>query len=227
MTLSNSTYPVILVEGLDGVGKSTLVEGLTKRLNASLISSPPRMIDPLSHHQDLRVSMDVADSSVRREYYRCANFHASLLVAEAKKRQPVILDRYWPSTASFAVIDNHAPIWEPLGMWPLGLVVPDIMVLLTVSEDVRLQRMANRGIAITEEETKLENVGTTRDKVLGALRCFEPIEIDTSFLSEEEVLEEVISWLQKAGILSQETTSLTPTMIHSSYQSGAEEEFLE
>ena len=147
---------LILVEGLDGVGKST-TKALATKLSAELIRSPPKIPDPVVSKSDLRIRMDETGPL---EYYRCGNFHASLL---ARKNRPVVLDRYWPSTASFAVLDNPHPGWEPIGTWPSGLVEPDIMFLLTVDEKNRLKRMKNRGLAITEEEsasTRAKNPGT-------------------------------------------------------------------
>ena len=184
--MNSMPYPVILIEGLDGVGKSTLVNTLATKLNASLIASPPKIPDPFEDNQDLRVRMDQTEPGTRREFYRSGNFHASLLIEEARKHGPVILDRYWPSTASFAVLDDHQPQWEPMGVWPQGLVEPDIMILLTVDEKNRLKRMARRGLAMTEEEMRLEEKKKSRATVLDALRCFDPIEIDTSNLNSEE-----------------------------------------
>ena len=200
--MNSMPHPVILVEGLDGVGKSTLVHTIATKLHASIIASPPKMPDPFDEHCDLRIRVDQTEPSIRREFYRSGNFHASLLIEEARKDGPVILDRYWPSTASFAVLDAHQPVWEPIGVWPQGLVKPDIMILLTVNEENRIKRMASRGLAMTKEEMRLEEKKKSRSNVLNALRCFDPIEIDTSHLNSEEVFNEVLHWLNQAGILN-------------------------
>ena len=200
--MNSQPHPTILVEGLDGVGKSTLVNALATKLCAELIRSPPKIPDPVVSKSDLRIRMDQSEPSIRREFYRSGNFYASLLIEEARKDGPVILDRYWPSTASFAVLDAHQPLWEPIGVWPQGLVKPDIMILLTVNEENRIKRMASRGLAMTEEEICLEEKKKSRGNVLNALRCFEPIEIDTSHLNSEEVFNEVMHWLNQAGVLN-------------------------
>ena len=76
------------------------------------------------------------------------------------------------------------------------------MILLTVNEENRIKRMASRGLAMTEEEICLEEKKKSRGNVLNALRCFEPIEIDTSHLNSEEVFNEVMHWLNQAGVLN-------------------------
>ena len=201
--MNTQSYPTILVEGLDGVGKSTLANALATKLNAELICSPPKIPDPVVSNGDLRIRMDQTGPCTRREYYRYGNFHASMLIEEARKNRPVVLDRYWPSTASFAILDDPNPGWEPIGTWPNGLFEPDIMILLTVNEENRLRRMRNRGLAITEEEAYLNKGKKSREQVLLALRSFDPIEIDTSHLGPDEVLREVMFWLKQAEILPQ------------------------
>ena len=95
--MNSQPHPIILVEGLDGVGKSTLVNALATKLSAELIRSPPKIPDPVVSKSDLRIRMDETGPCTRREYYRCGNFHASLLIEEARKNRPVVLDRYWPT----------------------------------------------------------------------------------------------------------------------------------
>ena len=75
MPINSSDYPLILIEGLDGVGKSTQVQELSRILSAKVISTPQFIEDPLVPGNDLRVRMDSSPSAIRREYYRLSNFY--------------------------------------------------------------------------------------------------------------------------------------------------------
>ena len=194
-------FPFIVIEGLDGVGKSTLVDRLSSRICAAVVQCPPSIDDPLRAGQDLRVRMDKASHARRREYYRMSNFIASEQIRAQLHHNPVVVDRYWTSTAAFSAMDDLPPAWEALGCYPEGLIIPDIVFLLTVDEENRSQRITGRGLAKTPEEKRLEQEVGQRSKVLEFYRMFDPIEIDTSNLSPEAVLEQVIYWLKEANLM--------------------------
>lgn len=115
---------------------------------------------------------------------------------------PVVVDRYWTSTASFAAMDDHPPAWEAIGTYPEGILVPDIIFLLTVDEENRAQRISGRGLRMTSEEKRLERREGQRERVLDSLRMFDPIEIDTSHKTAEEVLEEILYWLKESTLVN-------------------------
>ena len=180
---------LIVIEGLDGTGKSTLISSLCNQLDATLISTPPEMFDSRISEGELREFFDATEQSRRREYYRSANFLASELALIALEKSHVIMDRYWPSTAAFSAMDESNPEWEELGTFPKGFVRPDTIILLTVSEEERGNRIKNRGELLTDEEIRLSSQKENRQRVLEGLRAFEPIEIDTTNLDTEEVLD--------------------------------------
>ena len=188
---------LIVIEGLDGTGKSTLISSLCKQLDATLISTPPEMFDSRISEGELREFFDATEQSRRREYYRSANFLASELALIALEKSHVIMDRYWPSTAAFSAMDESNPEWEELGTFPKGFVRPDTIILLTVSEEERENRLKNRGELRTDEEIRLSSQKENRRRVLEGLRAFSPIEIDTTNLHKKDVLEHCFLKLQK------------------------------
>lgn len=181
-------YPIILIEGLDGVGKTTLTRLLSSELGAELITCPPRLADhdvlgPLRSHFDGR------PEAVRRAYYRFANLLASEHALAVSVTRPVVLDRYWPSTVAFGVgVDRSAELETWVGRYPPELMRPDIMVLLEVDEPTRARRMGHRGEPATEEEATLARASSLREAVSRVYRAFHPVVVDTSPHDEAGVL---------------------------------------
>ena len=107
------------------------------------------------------------------------------------------MDRYWPSTAAFSALDPQ-PV-EHMGTYPPELRVPDFVVLLTVDERRRIDRLCKRGESPTEEEHTLAQEASGRAAVLAAYRSFDTVEVDTSELGPDEVLGAVLALLAERG----------------------------
>lgn len=192
----------IVIEGLDATGKSTLVAKLAKHLDATLLACPPTLEAPGLSAEDLRLYFDERPPTQRRAYYRAANLIASEQAEMALQTGHVVMDRYWTSTVAFAALDDTSNInqeWQ--GCYPPELRVPDVVILLTVDEENRTKRMSGRGEPATTEEQNLAVDITRRKAVLRTYRMFKPIEIDTSHLDPDAVLETVLAALHKHGII--------------------------
>lgn len=193
----------IVIEGLDATGKSTLVDKLAEHLDAILLACPPKLEAPGLSEEDIRLYFDCRPPAQRRAYYRAANLIASEQAEMALQTGHVVMDRYWTSTVAFAALDDTSNIdqeWQ--GCYPPELRVPDVVILLTVDEENRTKRMSGRGEPATSEEQNLAVDIDRRKAVLQTYRMFKPIEIDTSHLDPDAVLETVLAALHKHGIIA-------------------------
>lgn len=198
----------LVLEGLDGTGKSTVAKALAARLDAVMLRSPPNLVhtpgltgtadgDTLPSLGSLRQHFDARSPTVRRAYYRAAGLVSSELALQALQQgRHVVMDRYWASTAAFAAMDRPPPKGDfAAGEYPPEFAKPDAVLLLTVSEQERVRRMRTGRDARTEEEDRLEEQSESRAAVLQAYRLFNVLEVDTTDMTVEQVVEHCLALL--------------------------------
>ncbi|CAG9859617.1 unnamed protein product [Phyllotreta striolata] len=146
-------HSFIVLEGLDGSGKSTVARILANRLNARYWQSPTKRIKNSKDflHQDTLIQL-------RNAFYSLGNYIAALEVRALLPDSPVIMDRFWHSTSAFAIaragpleIEMPSKIYE----WPEDLLKPDLVLLLDLDEAVRWERISHR-VHLTPQELLLE-----------------------------------------------------------------------
>ena len=188
----------IVIEGLDATGKSTLVEKLSYKLNATKLSCPPEIMIPSITEGSARTHFDSLSALQRRAFYRFSNLVASEEVEQHIANSHVVMDRYWTSTAAFSAMDDGFEHDVELGQYPSEIRIPDLVILLTVDEENRLIRLRRRGEAETSEESELAQSKSKREKVLQGYKEFNPVIIDTSNKSPEEVCQEALQIIEEA-----------------------------
>uniref|UniRef100_A0A8C3RK65 UMP-CMP kinase 2, mitochondrial n=1 Tax=Chelydra serpentina TaxID=8475 RepID=A0A8C3RK65_CHESE len=193
-------FPVIVIEGLDATGKTTVTQSVKDSLNALLLRSPPACVSPW------RKTFDDEPTLIRRAFYALGNYIVASEIAKASTESPVVVDRYWHSTAAYAIateisgkVQNLPPTHHEVYQWPEDLLKPDLVLLLTVSPEERIRRLQGRGLEKTEEETELEANSLFRQKVEESYKRMENPgcqEVDAS-PSREEVLMTVLHLIKK------------------------------
>ncbi|XP_058254341.1 UMP-CMP kinase 2, mitochondrial [Hemibagrus wyckioides] len=165
-SIHDERFPVIVIEGLDATGKTTLTCSLQKALGAVLLKSPPQC---LAH---LRPRFDSEPPLIRRAFYALGNYITAAQIARESSHAPVIADRYWHSTAAYAIAtavsgreENLPAVGSEIYEWPHDLLRPSMVLLLSVSPEERLRRLSHRGLDKTEEESQLEINHLFRRKV--------------------------------------------------------------
>ncbi|XP_019501817.1 PREDICTED: UMP-CMP kinase 2, mitochondrial [Hipposideros armiger] len=192
-------FPVIVIEGLDATGKTTVTQSVADSLKAVLLKSPP---DCVSQWRKL---FDDEPTIIRRAFYSLGNYIVASEIAKESTKSPVIVDRYWHSTATYAIatevsggVQHLPPAHHPIYQWPTDLLRPDLVLLLTVSPEERMKRIQARGIDRTREEAELEANSIFRQKVEVSYQRMEMpacLVVDAS-PSREEVLRAVLSLIQ-------------------------------
>src|SRR6266853_4976687 len=120
----------LVIEGCNGVGKSTITEYLSARLGASTFHYPPEFV---SFRRDVHLDESVAPLP-RVAYYLAATLHLSDLVRAQLKQSHVVCDRYLASPLSLMIAESAIEETEAcrlLEPFLSYLCVPDVTLLLT------------------------------------------------------------------------------------------------
>ncbi|XP_022606186.1 UMP-CMP kinase 2, mitochondrial [Seriola dumerili] len=194
-TRSKPDFPVIVIEGLDATGKTTLTESLRDTLEAVLLRSPPQCLSPW------RARFDQEPPLIRRAFYALGNYITAEQIGQQGMKTPVIVDRFWHSTAAYAIatavsgpLSNLPAEGSEVYRWPSDLLQPNLVVLLTLDPEERKRRLRNRGQGKTEEEQELDHNQLFRLRVEEAYRRISGpscITVDAS-PSADQVLQQVL-----------------------------------
>uniref|UniRef100_A0A8C5X798 UMP-CMP kinase 2, mitochondrial n=1 Tax=Malurus cyaneus samueli TaxID=2593467 RepID=A0A8C5X798_9PASS len=193
-------FPVIVFEGLDATGKTTVTQAVKDNLNCVLLRSPPACIS------QWRTVFDDEPTPIKRAFYAAGNYILASEIAKASTQAPVVIDRYWHSTAAYTIatetsgkVQDLPPAQDVVYQWPEDLLKPDLVLLLTVDPDERVRRLQHRGLEKTKEEAELEANSLFRQRVEESYRrMVNPAcqEVDAS-PSKEEVLNTVLQLIKK------------------------------
>ncbi|XP_036604132.1 UMP-CMP kinase 2, mitochondrial [Trichosurus vulpecula] len=193
-------FPVVVLEGLDATGKTTVARRVKKALNAVFLKSPPPCVT------QWREIFDNEPTIIRRAYYSLGNYIVASEIAEASTQAPVVIDRYWHSTAAYAIATEVSgfphylpPAHHPVYQWPEDLLKPDLVLLLTLCPEARIQRIQERGKLKTKEEIELEINKLFREKVeISYQRMENPrCHIVDANLDREEVIKIALGLIKK------------------------------
>ncbi|KAG7374273.1 thymidylate kinase [Nitzschia inconspicua] len=175
---------IVVVEGLDGSGKSSLVQNLVGALNETKASNPNSpnvqamsMATPTQSMANVRPVFDKRGGPVARAFYAVSNYmlqheiqqrerqlgetanHGTILVA--------IVDRWYTSTVAYSVAWKNTngdeqsidELDSSIFAWPKDLRRPNMLFLLQVNDQVRRERVNHRSRknAVEEEESSTQN----------------------------------------------------------------------
>ncbi|MEV6316019.1 AAA family ATPase [Streptomyces sp. NPDC051776] len=190
--------PFIVVEGVSGVGKSTLTRILGEKLNAATLHTLP---EPLSRfasatNRELRPLPQFA-------FYLAGALHASDVIREGGEKGPVVADRYVSSViachaaAHGASIDQVTQLLEPFRPY---LVTPDRTFYLRCSEELLRTRMKSK-TDLKADDTELFDVPGRLPTLLDnfeAVAAADPtaVVMDTDGRSPDQLAENILATLE-------------------------------
>src|SRR6266481_7818604 len=184
----------LVIEGCNGVGKSTIEKYLSARVGASTFHYPPEFV---SFRREVRLDECVAPLP-RLVYYLAASLHLSDLVRAQLTQSHVICDRYLVSPLSLMIAESAIEeaearrLIEPFGSY---LCVPDLILLLTAEHAVASTRISNRSLKsgiltpVARRMLESEEFFHKRENASRrlAMRLGPVAELDTTNLSPDEM----------------------------------------
>lgn len=183
----------IVIEGLDGSGKSTVAQGLAKTLNGIYYKTPPEEYAPIRFQVD-----NCGNRDAQLYYYLSSIFFASTQIQQLlNQRKIVVCDRYYHTTIityKDVLEDTFPDIKDNLFNLIKRFQTPDFVFLLTASKEVRAKRMQKRQLISADDLESLDDE-IIEQTILNYQR-FNLIEISTDNLSKEVVISKII---QKLG----------------------------
>jgi thymidylate kinase len=138
----------------------------------------------------LRDLVEKPGDRIRPLFYALGNALCSRSAENILKKSPVVIDRYVYTTIAWhhaMGIDGHLP-WGDL-----DLLQPDVAFLLTVEERSRHNRLHSRSEGLSTRDVRsLTGEAFVRQAYLENLRSYDFVEIDTSSLEPDHVVERML-----------------------------------
>ncbi|GAB3471852.1 AAA family ATPase [Azotobacter salinestris] len=175
----------IVIESLDGVGKTTLVRNLAAALGGIAMSMPGPAVKPLRE----QIHAMLGDTGIAHAlfYLAIAAAEGARARAAADAGQTVVMDRFLASTLAYAKARGVEADFDAL--LP-ALPRPDVSVLLTLDEDERIRRLGTRGEMSVADIQSLDPV--FRGVVMTELRARCDLQVDVTGADEDEAVRRVI-----------------------------------
>lgn len=172
---------LIVVEGVDGTGKTSIAKVLAKKIGGIYYHSPSQKIEFL--HKIANASPAI----LRYWYFSFGNYISSQEFKRLLKKQHVVVDKYIYSTTAFHSIMLNKPL-----KLQTQLLLPDFIIYTQADFDVVDKRINSRpSRSIYEELEFLKAVSKKYDQLLGLSENV--IRIDTTNKTAEQSVSEIIT----------------------------------
>ncbi len=184
-----SKNKLIVFEGIDGVGKTTIALELKKALKNKGIpvifyedyESKHPGFDPL---KSLVKKIPITGSHL---FYLASSIYKSQIIKKLLKKHWVICDRYFYSTNAYHKAKGSILKTQPMD----DLLKPNYAFLLTIDEKIRQKRVKQK-LHITKSDLITKKVGSLPYKMENLFKKMKLINIDNS-VSIKKTMEKITS----------------------------------
>ena len=184
---------LIVLEGIDGVGKTSVAAALKERLcqygEKAVIyeecedkNSGFNIIKPF-----IRENVSVHASLF---FYLASAIYKSEVIQQILKKSWVICDRYIYSTIAYHKV-RGVDVTSLLSLQKLPILFPDFYFLLIVKEDIRMKRIKARGNS-DKDDMMPKHEGSLVDAMERELKNLNPIVIDNSSPDIQRTVEAIL-----------------------------------
>lgn len=183
----------IVLESLDGAGKSTVIQLLADQLKASVYKTPP------DEFKEIRSLFDHIDLGHKPFYAATVALVAERIEEALNNGTPVICDRYWLSTKVYGAMRKLDICMDG---FEAGLLHPDVTIYLHIDEATRRERMERRGDMTSLDLRSLDDAERLRvayDIELAKSFSGKVLRIDTGNASPEKIVRDILRTLAEVG----------------------------
>ncbi|MBI4592094.1 AAA family ATPase [Candidatus Uhrbacteria bacterium] len=183
-------FKFVVIEGIDGVGKTTLTKLLVERLNERSRAVRFEDVPFQNPTSTLKRGIEDGDQEISFFTYVLSALHKDRHLRQLLQTQHVIADRWFPSV--LAHHEARGVDTQVLNLDRLPLIAPDHLFLLTAQESVRRARLEARGI-LDEKDRRVREPGSELARIETVFKRVIPTQVDTTLLSADTLLTHILA----------------------------------
>jgi dTMP kinase len=185
-------HPFVVLEGIDGTGKSTVSNLLAEEISAMRLATP---MEPFNSYRPT-YSKESWNAETSFEFYLNSLKFASDQIEIITKEMPLVVDRYVASTFAYHITNGMNPEQAMELINQANLIQPTIGFQLESADWEIAKRLRRRG----SKPLSKEWIAGIRQ----AYRTFNYNLVDTTGMTPKEVAKEIADRLRKSNLIYQE-----------------------